>query len=327
MKTNKPKTLQEAIQYFTDPENCIETVAALRWKNGPECPACGHKEHYYLAKQRRWKCKECWKQFSVKVGTIFEDSAIPLDKWLVALWMLVNCKNGISSYELAKDLGITQKSAWFVLQRLRVALKENSFASKTKIGGPDTEVEVDETWIGGKSINMHKARRLRYQQGGGHHGKTVVMGILDREQRTIRAKVVPNVKRSTLQAEVLSNVKYGTKVYTDSAPAYDLLHSRYIHDVVNHAEKYVEGRVSTNGLENFWSLFKRNLASTYVSVEPFHLELYVDEQVFRYNNRGGKKKENRVTDLDRFELALSQISNKRLTFAEITGKAGQQATD
>ena len=317
----KPKTLQAAIQYFSDPDACIQTVVAMRWPDGkPTCPACGHKEHYYLAKQRRWKCKECWKQFSVKVGSIFEDSAIPLDKWLIALWMLVNCKNGISSYELAKDLGITQKSAWFVLQRLRWALKNNSIR---KLGGPDTEVEVDETFIGGKAKNMHKERRLRYEQAGGHHGKAVVMGMLDRDARQIRATVVPNVKRETLQTEVLNNVKYGTKVYTDSAPAYDLLHWRYIHDFVNHAERYVDGQVHTNGLENFWSLFKRNLRGTYVSVEPFHLFRYLDEQVFRYNNRATK--ENPLNDADRFDMAVRKIFGKRLTFASLTGKLGETA--
>jgi hypothetical protein len=236
----------------------------------------------------------------------------------------VNCKNGVSSYELAKDLDITQKSAWFMLHRIREALKRNSW-DNTKIGGPNSEVEVDETWIGGKAANMHKARRIRYEQAGGHHGKTVVMGLFDREQRAIRAKIVPNVKRETLQNEVLSNVKYGSKVYTDDAPAYDLLHWRYIHDTVNHAEQYVKGAVSTNSLENFWSLFKRNLRGTYVSVEPFHLERYLDEQVWRFNHRGGKKKSERITDADRFVMACSQVTGKRLTFAELTGKVQQEA--
>src|SRR5208283_1338841 len=310
----KPQTLQEAILFYSDPRNCVDYMANKRWPNGiVTCPTCGRKDVSYLPTQRKWQCKSAHakRQFSAKVGTIFEDSPIPLEKWLIVVWMVCNCKNGVSSYEIARTIGVTQKSAWFMLHRIRLGLHKPTFGSK--IGGAGNQVEVDETWVGGKSINMHKERRLRYQQSGAHHGKAVVMGILDRENREIRAKVVPNVQRETLQTEVLNNVKYGTHVYTDSAPAYDLLHWRYIHDFVNHAERYVDGQVHTNGLENFWSLFKRNLRGTYVSVEPFHLFRYLDEQVFRFNNRGSKDKS--VSDLDRFDLALSQITNKRLTYA------------
>lgn len=317
----KPKTLQEAILYFSNPDNCLDYMAYKRWPDGVvTCPTCKRRDVTYLATQRKWQCKSAHKnrQFSAKVGTIFEDSHIPLEKWLVVVWMLCNCKNGVSSYEVAKAIGVTQKSAWFMLHRIRLGLHNPAFG--TKIGGPDSEVEVDETWIGGKSKNMHKERRIRYESSGGHHGKTVVMGMLDRDQRTIRAKVVPNVQRETLQNEVLSNIKYGSKVYTDEATAYDKLHWRYVHDFVNHAERYVDGQVHTNGLENFWSLFKRNLHGTYVAVEPFHLFRYLDEQVFRYNNRGTKK--DKVSDLDRFNRAMSQIFNKRITYAEVTGHDG-----
>jgi len=309
-----PKTLQQAVLHFGDPDNSFNYMVNLRWPNGVECPTCGRKDVRFILTRRMWECKSKHprKQFSVKIGTIWEDSPISIDKWLIAAWMLANCKNGISSYELAGTIGVTQRSAWFVMHRIREAIKNRSIF---KIGRPEGgPVEVDETWIGGKSINMHKERRLRYEQSGGHHGKTVVMGMLDREQREIRAKVVPNVKRETLQDEVLSNVRYGTKVYTDESVAYDKLHWRYVHDVVNHAERYVEGQVHTNGLENFWSLFKRNLRGTYVSVEPFHLDRYLDEQVFRFNNRKTKKRN--VTDFDRFNLAMSQIVGKRLTYAE-----------
>ena len=322
----KPKTLQQAIRYFSDEQICIETVAALRWPNGPECPACGHKDHYYLKTQKRWKCKECYKQFTVKLGTIFEESPLPLDKWLTALWMLVNCKNGISSYEVGKAIGVTQKSAWFMLQRLRLALREKTIMKLGNSGGP---VEVDETFVGGRFINMHKSRKAKMaaikgrQLAGDHSNKTVVMGLLDRELREVRAKVVPNVRRETLLAEILNEVSRDSKLYTDEHVGYNRLsEEQFVHQIVNHVETYVSGQVHTNGIENFWSLLKRSLKGTYVAVEPFHLQRYVDEQVFRFNNRkdeDGKK----LNDSDRFELALSQIAGKRLTFAEVTGKVGE----
>ena len=321
---DKPKTLQQAIRYFSDEQICIDTVAQLRWPNGPECPACGHKEHYYLKSQRRWKCKDCHKQFSVKLGTIFEDSPISLDKWLAALWMLVNCRNGISSYEVGRTLGITQKSAWFVLHRLRLALQQGTVAP---LGGPQKEVEADETFVGGKVKNMHPDRQKKFRQlrdstigNVGYFGKTAVMGILDREQRKVRAAVVPQVNRKVLQAEILNHVAHGSKIYTDEAALYTTLPpEKYTHEFVNHLEKYVDGRIHTNGLENFWSLLKRGLGGTYVAVEPFHLFRYIDEQAFRYNNRLDEKGKKRP-DSERFEIALSQIAGKRLTFAEVTGK-------
>ncbi len=317
------KTLQQAIRHFADEDVCIDTVANLRWPDGvPRCSKCTGTEHYYLKTQKRWKCKKCGRQFSVKQGTIFEDSPIPLDKWLTALWMLVNCKNGVSSYEIAKDIGITQKSAWFVLQRLRLALKDRSF---TKIGGNSGPVEVDETFIGGNLKNMHREQRVRYNIKGGAKGKTVVVGMLDRDIRKVRAKVIPNVKRETLQKEVLNAVKYGTKVYTDEWVGYDSLHYRFVHDVVNHSETYVKGQVHTQGIENFWSLLKRSLRGTYVAVEPFHLDRYIDEQVFRYNHRKDEDG-NKLTDADRFNAALLGIAGRRLTFAEVTGKSGSEAT-
>jgi transposase-like protein len=297
----------------------------MRWPDGPVCPHCATKEPYYLKTQKRWKCRSCRKQFSVKVGTIFEDSPIQLQKWLPALWMLVSCKNGISSYEIARDLGVSQKTAWFMLHRLRVVLKSHNLGFK--IGGEGSTVEVDETFIGGKLGNMHKAKQARYRAMSatdyvkGTTGKTVVMGMLDRDARKIRAKVVPDVSRLTLQNAVLNNVTHGTNVYTDQAPAYQRLSKNYVHEIVNHAVEYVNGRVHTNGLENFWSLLKRNLSGTYVCVEPFHLERYVDEQVFRFNNRATK--ENPLTDSDRFLLALSQVAGKRLTFAELTGNGSE----
>ncbi|HKW75882.1 MAG TPA: IS1595 family transposase [Terriglobales bacterium] len=322
----KPKTLQDAIKKYSDEQTCIDTVASLRWPEGkPVCPACGHTEHYWLGSQKRWKCKDCYKQFTVKLGTIFEDSPLSLTKWLPALWMLVNCKNGISSYELGKDLGVSQKSAWFMLHRLRLALKNSSLLKLGSEGGP---VEADETFVGAKTRTMHKSRlkKIRAAQNlnvipseNPYANKTVVFGMLDREARKVRAMVVPNIKRSTLQDQILNNIQGGSTVYTDEyAPYKQVLSSGFVHDCVNHMETYVKGQVHTQGIENFWSLLKRGLRGTYVAVEPFHLDRYIDEQVFRFNNRGSK--EHKVTDSERFEIALSQIAGKRLTFAEVTGK-------
>ena len=307
----KPKTLRDAIRHFADPQVCIDTVAALRWPNGPVCPSCEKTEHYYLATQKRWKCKGCKKQFSVKVGTIFEDSAIALDKWLIALWMLVNCKNGISSYEVGRDLGITQKSAWFVLHRLRLALQNGSVS---KIGGKGSEIEVDETFIGGAARNMHRDKHRRRITETGTKDKVAVLGILERGGE-VRTAVVGNRRKHALQTQIRAHVKAGSAIYSDALMSYQgLKHQGFEHQVIDHAEKYVDGRVHTNGLENFWSLTKRCLKGTYVSVEPFHLFRYLDEQAYRFNNR------ELAHDGERFELALSQIAGKRLTFAEVTGK-------
>jgi len=318
-----PKTLQEAIQFFGNYENCRKFMVAVRWLDEiVRCPRCNSEKVTYLAKARLYRCygNHPKQKFSLKVGTVFEDSPIPLEKWLPAVWLVVSCKNGISSYEIHRALGVTQKSAWFMLHRIRLAVQSKSFV---KIGGPGGEVEADETFVGGKIKNMHADKKLRYNKRGGAFGKTIVMGFIDREARAARAKVIPNVKRETLQAEVLANVDKKAKLYTDNAPAYDGLKARFVHEVVDHVQTYVRGQVHTNGIENFWSLLKRTLNGTYVAVEPFHLDRYLDEQVFRYNNRATK--DNPLTDADRFQLALSQIVGKRLTFAEVTGKVGETA--
>jgi transposase-like protein len=289
----------------------------MRWPRGVQCPHCGGDKYSFLTTRRIWKCAKCRKQFSVKTGTIFEDSPIGLDKWLLALWLVVNCKNGISSYEIHRDLKVTQKTAWFMLHRIRLALKNDSWE---KMGGTDGgPIEVDETFFGPKPQKMHRGRRLAMQNGVNARQKTPVMGMLDRESRKVRAAVVPNVRRETLQTAILNQIEKGSTVYTDRAPAYDQLAAQeYIHETVNHVEEYVRGQVHTQGIENFWSLLKRGLSGTYVAVEPFHLDRYVDEQAFRFNNRATK--DNPLNDADRFVLAVSQISGKRLTYAELTGK-------
>lgn len=315
-----PASLQEAIIYFSDPDRAFQFAVSLRWPDGKiSCPRCGAEKYSFIKTRRIWFCYACKKQFTVKVKTIFEDSPLGLDKWMTGVWMLTNCKNGVSSHELARALKITQKSAWFMLQRIREALKENSFGRGKIGGGEGSAVESDETFIGGKVQNMHKDRRAKVEKRGPQANKTIVMGILDRDVRKVRAMVVPDVKRETLQNEILNNVKYGSTVYTDDAVGYDKLHYRFVHDVVNHTNEYVRGQVHTQGIENFWSLLKRTLRGTYVAVEPYHLRRYVDEQVFRFNNR--KDGDRKLTDADRFAQAMRQVAGKRLTYSDLTGKS------
>ena len=335
----EPKSLQEAVIYFQNPDNCIDYLAVRRWPNGVTCPTCGSEKVKFNADRRIWQCSTHHpkRQFSIKVGTIFEDSAIGLDKWMVATWMLTNCKNGISSYELARALKITQKSAWFMLHRIRLALQEGTILKK--MGGNGSPVEVDETYIGGKAKNMHKSKKVRIMQkrneipdwkyvatGPGRlPGKTPIHGIFDRETRKVRVTVVPNIKRETLQAQILNNVIPGARVFTDEAFVYSDLEKHYVHEIVNHLREYVRGQVHTNAMENFWSLLKRGLNGTYVSVEPFHLFRYVDEQVFRFNNR--KDGNRKMSDKERFDIAVSRIVGKRLTFVCRTDWQGGSRRD
>ncbi len=319
----EPKTLQQAILYFADPKNCLNYLVARRWPDGVTCPTCGRDDVSFLEKQNKWQCKSAHKQrqFSAKVGTIFEDSPLGLDKWLAAVWMIVNCKNGISSYEISRNLGVTQKTAWFMEHRIRLAMQSGSFLKKMS-----GQVEVDETYIGGKARNMHRsvlAKRVAefstpYTGRNQNIGKVAVMGLLERHGE-VRTMVVEGTKRHHLQGEVHKHVEQRSTVYSDALRSYRTLGENYIHNVINHAETYVKGNVHTNGIENFWALLKRSLGGTYVSVEPFHLFRYLDEQSFRFNTRKGN-------DAERFQRAMEQISSKRLTYAELTGKDDADAS-
>ena len=306
MRYHLPETLQEAVIYFSDKQACHDFMVALRWPDGVTCPRCGSAKHSFISTRYTWQCKGCKKQFSTKVGTIFEDSPIGLEKWFVAMWLIVNCKNGISSYELARDLGVTQKTAWFMLHRIRLAMQD---AGGGMLSG---EIEVDETYIGGKARNMHAAKRRANITGTGGKDKSAVFGMVERGGK-IKAVHVEETKKEDLQGHIRESVDAGAAIFSDANLSYIGLDEDYKHAVINHAVEYVSGNTHTNTIENFWSLLKRGLHGTYVSVEPFHLFRYIDEQAFRYNNRKGR-------DGDRFSVTLSQTAGRRVTYKELTGK-------
>ena len=307
-----PETLQAAMVYFSDEDRAFEFVKRFRWLNGEaQCPKCNSKDAYFLPSGKVWKCKGCSYKYSLKIGTIFEDSPVSLGKWMCAFWLNVNCKNGISSYKLSRDLKTTQRTAWFMLQRIRLALQNGSIV---KMGGT---VEADETFIGGRARNMHKSKR-KYS-GGGPNQMTAVQGLLERHSgkkgkaSRVVLNVLNNTKRPAMQENVRKYVLKGAEVFTDAHHSYNGLGREYVHEVVDHAEEYVRGKVHTNGLENFWALLKRCIKGTHVNVEPFHLFRYLDDEAFRFNER-------KDTDQGRFLKAVWGIIGKRLTWAKLTAE-------
>jgi hypothetical protein len=303
-----PKTLLEAVNFFSNYENCRQFMIELRWNDGIVlCPRCRSADVLYMEKARLYFCRAKHEKakFSLKVGTIFEDSPLSLSKWLPAAWLISNCKNGISSYELARALGVTQKSAWHMLHRLREAMTDET----GKLGGGNT-VECDETFVGGKVKNMHKSKRPK-DGAYGQHGKAVVLGMLERGGR-VKAQVVAGRTKQQLNPIMTENVEAGSHIITDELTTYGFLETPYNREVINHAFEYVQGHIHTNGIENFWSLLKRSLGGTYISVEPFHLDAYVAEQVFRYNNRKD------ADDFARFATCMMGIQGKRLTYQALT---------
>jgi transposase-like protein len=310
MDTRYPRSLTDAIVYFSDYEHCRRFMVEMRWPDGIiRCPTCNSEKVTYLANQRRWKCysKHLRPQFTLKIGTIFEDSPIGLEKWLPAMWLLANCKIGISSYELADALEVTQKTAWFMLQRLRLAMQDDT---PDKMSG---EIEADETFIGGLARFMHKAKKAKITGTDGM-GKVAVMGLLERhagdEMSRVRATVLRNVRRASLHANIRENVESGSEMFTDALLSYAGLDPEYAHNVIDHAEKYAEGRVHVNGIENFWSLLKRRLKGTYIAIEPYHLFRYIDERVYRFNNR-------KVSSALRFIGVAKSVTGRRLTYKDL----------
>jgi transposase-like protein len=307
----EPKSLAEAIRYFANADTAFAFVVQLRWPNGVTCPACEADKPSYLTTRRIWKCRDCRRQFSVKVGTIFEDSPLGLDKWLPALWMLANCRNGISSYELGRNLGVTQKTAWFMLGRIRLAMQTKSFQQTKGI------VEIDEAFFGGLVPNMHAAKRHRIMQGrkSGSAGKIGAVAAVRRGAKGEASKALAYVLRDANAKPhgrmAKETVLPGSKVFTDSATLYDGALDGYIREMVNHsAKEYVRGEIHTNSVENFWSNVKRMLKGTYISVDPIHLSRYLDEAIFRFNVR-------KDSEVSRFRAVVSDILGKRLTYAQL----------
>lgn len=305
-----PKTFLEAVTYFSSEVICVEYLSNIFW-NGSEkcCIKCGSVAIYGMRTRPVFKCRDCKKQFSIKSGTVMQKSPLPITKWLPAIWMVINDKNGISSYEVARALGVSQQTSWFMLHRIREAVQNGSI---TKLSG---EIEIDETYVGGKTKFMHKDKlaKLPKKHRRIDGDKTVVMGIVERKGE-IRAKVVKDAKRQSLLPEIWKNVENGSNVYTDKLRSYDVLSERYEHKTVDHNVTYVNGDAHTNTLENFWMLFKRSVKGTWVHIAPEHTDRYLDEQIFRYNNR-------KNTDAERFEKAASSIFGKRLTYQELIGRS------
>lgn len=302
-KSQYPETLMQAIRHFADDDICQEFVEKMRWPEAVKCLQCGSDKIGHIKSRRMYQCKECRKQFSVKKGTIFEDSALSLDKWLCAIWMMVNAKNGVSSYEIARSIGITQKSAWHMQARIRKAMELGTIEKLTG------EVEVDESFIGGKAKNMHKSKRAKKIRGKGYSGKAIVLGMMERDGE-VRIAVIANTRRKTLHPEIYKHVEKGSTVYTDALASYEQLDPDFVHETIDHAVAYVDGRVHTNSLENYWSLFKRCIKGTHISIEPYHIHRYLAEQAFRFNRR-------KQSDRQRFESVCRHISGKKLTYGSL----------
>jgi transposase-like protein len=298
-----PETLVEAVRYFSNPDVCIAHVANLRWPNGVICPTCGRVDVSYLESQKRWQCKSrhAKRQFSVKIGTIFEDSPLGLDKWLSAVWMIINAKNGVSSYEIARALGVTQKTAWFMDHRIRAAMEYGTFDKKL-----DSPVEADETYIGGKTR----------EEKGRFTNKTAIVGVVEKKKHVgqIRAFATKQADATNTLSFLKQNLEEGATVHTDESKIYSRAKRTFIHESVNHSEKeYARGAISTTTIDGFWNLFKRSYKGTYTHLSPAHLDRYVKEHTYRYNTR-------MLTDGQRFTEWFANC-HRRLMYKTLINKA------
>lgn len=296
-------TLIQMMAAFPDEQSAIDHFTAIRWKKGAFCPHCDSGKVYHFSDARTHKCGDCRKRFSIKVGTIFEDSKIELRKWFMAIWLITSHKKGIASTQLAKDIGVTQKTAWFMTHRLRHAAQTKSFNRPL-----DGEVEADETFIGGKEKDKHAWQRTGGKQGGA--GKVSVLGLLEREGE-LRTGITPNLSARNVQTIIRENVAPGAALMTDEHGAFVGLADSYFHHRVNHsAGEYVRHFcIHTNGIESVWALFKRQIVGTHHYLSPKHLSRYLGEMTWRFNLRG-------IGEGQRVNALLDQTSG-RLTYKEL----------
>lgn len=301
-----PGTLLAAMRYY-DAETARAYITSIKWPDGPCCPKCGSVNVAEIPTRARFRCRErgCRTQFSLITGTIMESTHLRLDQWIAAVWMIANCRNGVSSCEIARTIGCKQQSAWHLLHRVRHIL-----APETE-GQFKGEVEADETFVGGLFKFMSESRRKRAENNGRPNGKSVVHAMKERETGMIRAEVIPAAKLEYVRDAVMENVAEGSTLYTDSARVYDWAAQVYKHETVNHNVEYVRGRCHTNGLENYFNCLRRGLKGTYIKAHHEHLTAYVNEQTYRFNRR-------KDSDWQRFDRAMRQIVGKRLTYKELT---------
>lgn len=306
-----PQSLMAAMRHF-DPDGAETYIASIKWPDGPHCPKCGSVNVGQIKSRRRYQCceKGCRKQFSLTTGTILEGTHLRLDQWVVAVWMIVGCRNGVSSCEIARTIDCKQQSAWHLLHRVRHILAQDRTGM---LGEHGAVVEADWTHVGGSLKFMTHARRER-ARARGHYGKTLVHAMKERHTGKVRANIISSTRRKPLRAEVLSNVAKGTRFYTDESPSYKWAKDFYRHKSVNHQWFYVWNKTHVNGCENFFNCLRRGLKGTYVSASPEHLSAYVDETVWRFNNR-------KLTDWERFDKAMRLIVGKRLTYSTLTDGA------
>ncbi len=308
IELRKFTNLIELVTYFKDEKVCNKYLEKIRWdKNNYTCPyeGCGHDKVFKYSNGKTYKCAKCQKQFSIRVGTIFEDSKISLKKWFAAIYLITTNKKGISSLQLSKDIGVTQKTAWFMSHRVRKALGLHQ--SDDKLEGI---CEADETYVGGLEKNKHFDKKIKGTQGRSTKTKIIVAGVVQRGGE-LRAKMLEATNIKTLGKYVADNVKEGSRVNTDEWLGYKKLHKLFDHQVVNHkSQQYVIGDIHTNTIEGFWAIFKRGIRGVYHLMTSKHIQQYVDEFVFRYNTRN-------VSEEHRFNMVLNKVG-VRLNYADLT---------
>ena len=306
-----PETMIEAVRQFADAEKAHDFGVQMRWPTGVACPLeCGSVKVSYMPKRRRWYCNDCKGQFTAKVGTIFEDSPIGFDKWLPAIWLISSNRNGISSYEIARALKVTQKTAWFMMHRIRTALESDD---TTPLTGT---VEADEAYIGGSWEKMNRKRRARVEATGktARASKAAVFGMVQRGGK-VRAFAVDDTQHRTLLPKLRASIHHDATLYTDKSSLYTHANEFFLHHsaVDHHLEEWVRGNVHTNNIECFWAVLKRTIGGTYIHVNPRHLDRYLAEQVFRFDERENQ-------DGPRFVKATKRADGRRLTYRGLTAK-------